>query len=126
MKLRRRELLHLAAGAVALPAVTRIARAQTYPSRPVHVIVGLPPGNSGDIVARLMGQWPERRLSALRDGGEEIFLRPDHARQGFNAVLTAARFAMRQLTVANGRFGSQPARGARGHRTPFRVSLQPV
>ena len=57
MKLPRRRFLHLAAGSVALPTVTRIARAQTYPSRPVHVIVGLPPGNSGDIVARLMGQW---------------------------------------------------------------------
>jgi tripartite-type tricarboxylate transporter receptor subunit TctC len=54
MKLPRRKFLRLAAGAAALPAVSRIARAQAYPSRPVHVIVGFPPGGTADIVARLM------------------------------------------------------------------------
>ena len=62
MKLPRRTFLHLAAGAVAVPAVSRIARAQTYPSRPAHLIVGFPPGGPADIIARLMGQWLSERL----------------------------------------------------------------
>ena len=62
MKLLRRELLHLAAGAAALPAVTRIAGAQTYPTRPVHIIVGYAPGGTNDISARLMGQWLSEQL----------------------------------------------------------------
>jgi len=63
MKLPRRRLLRLAAGAAALPALARIARAQeAYPARPVRVIVGLAPGGGTDIVARLMGQWLSERL----------------------------------------------------------------
>ena len=61
-KLRRRQFLHLAAGAAALPAVSRIAEAQTYPARPVRIIVGFPAGGSGDIIARLMGQRLSERL----------------------------------------------------------------
>src|ERR1700692_570624 len=62
MKLRRRSFLHLAAGAVALPAVSQIARAQTYPTRPVRVIVPYPPGGNADITARVLGQWLSERL----------------------------------------------------------------
>ena len=62
MKLPRRQFLHLAAGAAALPALPRIARAQAYPTRPVRVIVGFTPGGAPDIVARLMGQWLSERL----------------------------------------------------------------
>jgi tripartite-type tricarboxylate transporter receptor subunit TctC len=62
MKLPRRTFLHLAAGAAALPAVSSVARAQSYPSRPVRVIVGFTPGSAPDIVARLMGQWLSERL----------------------------------------------------------------
>src|SRR5262245_31518634 len=58
----RRQFLHLAAGAAALPAVSRIARAQAYPSRPVRMIVGFTPGSAPDIVARLIGQWLSERL----------------------------------------------------------------
>jgi tripartite-type tricarboxylate transporter receptor subunit TctC len=62
MKLPRRKFLQLAAGAAALPAVARIARAQAYPSRPVRIIGGAPAGGGIDIVARLMGQWLSERL----------------------------------------------------------------
>jgi tripartite-type tricarboxylate transporter receptor subunit TctC len=57
MKVPRRQFLHLAAGAAALPVASRFAFAQAYPMRPVHVIVGFTPGGTPDILARLMGQW---------------------------------------------------------------------
>jgi tripartite-type tricarboxylate transporter receptor subunit TctC len=63
MKLLRRNFLHLAAGAAALPAVSPIARAETYPARPVRFIVGFTPGGSFDITARLIGQWLSERLN---------------------------------------------------------------
>jgi tripartite-type tricarboxylate transporter receptor subunit TctC len=62
MKLPRRKFLHLAASAAALPAVSRIAQAQTYPTRPVRLIVPIAPAGAGDILARLMGQWLSERL----------------------------------------------------------------
>jgi tripartite-type tricarboxylate transporter receptor subunit TctC len=58
----RRQFLHLAAGAAALPAMSRVAMAQAYPTRPVRLIVGFTPGSAPDIVARLMGQWLSERL----------------------------------------------------------------
>jgi tripartite-type tricarboxylate transporter receptor subunit TctC len=62
MKLPRRDFLHLAAGAATLPAVSRIARAQSYPTRPVRLIVTTPAGGSPDIMARLIGQWLSERM----------------------------------------------------------------
>jgi tripartite-type tricarboxylate transporter receptor subunit TctC len=62
MKLPRRRFLYLAAGAAALPAVSRIASAQTYPAKPVHIVAGYPPGGIVDIYARLTGQWLSERL----------------------------------------------------------------
>jgi tripartite-type tricarboxylate transporter receptor subunit TctC len=62
VKLPRRQFLHLAAGAVALPALSRIAWAQAYPTRPVRIVVGFPPGTSSDITARLIAEWLSRRL----------------------------------------------------------------
>jgi tripartite-type tricarboxylate transporter receptor subunit TctC len=61
VKLARRQFLHLAA-AIALPVVSRIAWAQTYPARPVRIVVGLTAGSASDIVARIMGQWLSERL----------------------------------------------------------------
>jgi tripartite-type tricarboxylate transporter receptor subunit TctC len=62
MKLPRRKFLHLAGGVAALPAAARIARAQSYPARPVHLLAGFPPGGIVDIIARLIGQWLSERL----------------------------------------------------------------
>ena len=59
----RRHFLHLAAGVAALPAASRNARAQTYPSRPVRIVVGLPAGSAPDIGARLIAQWLSERLA---------------------------------------------------------------
>jgi len=62
MKLTRRQFLHLAAGTAALPAVSRGAWAQAYPTRPVRLVVGYPAGGTNDILARLIGQWLSERL----------------------------------------------------------------
>jgi tripartite-type tricarboxylate transporter receptor subunit TctC len=62
MQLSRRNFLHLAAGAAAVPIVSRMARAQAYPTRPVRWIVAVAPGGGNDVFARLMGQWLSQRL----------------------------------------------------------------
>jgi tripartite-type tricarboxylate transporter receptor subunit TctC len=62
MKVPRRHFLRLAAGAAAAPAVVRIAAAQAYPSRPVHIVVGYPAGGASDVLARVIGQWLSDRL----------------------------------------------------------------
>jgi tripartite-type tricarboxylate transporter receptor subunit TctC len=63
MKIRRRSFFRLAAGAAALPTLPRFATAETYPSRPVHLIIGYTPGGSADMTARLFGQWLSQRLN---------------------------------------------------------------
>jgi tripartite-type tricarboxylate transporter receptor subunit TctC len=62
MKIPRRKFLHLAAGAAVVPVVSSIARAQTYPTRPVRIIVGFAPGGAPDIVARLLAPSLSERL----------------------------------------------------------------
>jgi tripartite-type tricarboxylate transporter receptor subunit TctC len=62
LKLSRHQFLHLGAGAAAVPATSRIAWSQTYPARPVRIIVGTPPSSGADIAARIMGQWLSERL----------------------------------------------------------------
>src|SRR5438105_9760757 len=62
MKFPRRQFLHLAAGAAALPALRHIAQAQAYPSRPVRIVVGYAAGGSQSITSRLIGQWLSERL----------------------------------------------------------------
>ena len=65
MKLPRRKFLHFAAGAAALPFISRLAPAQSYPSRPVRLIVGAVPGSAPDVIARLMAQWLSERLGQV-------------------------------------------------------------
>jgi tripartite-type tricarboxylate transporter receptor subunit TctC len=62
MKLPRRQFLQLTAGTAALPALSRLARAQAYPARPLRLVVGAPAGGATDIFARLAGQWLSERL----------------------------------------------------------------
>ncbi|MFZ2159959.1 MAG: tripartite tricarboxylate transporter substrate binding protein [Bradyrhizobium sp.] len=97
MRLPRRQFLHLAAGAALLPAVSRTARAQSYPSRPIRLIVGYPPGGSADLTARLMGQWLSERLG-------QSFVIENRAGAGTNiateAVVRAAPDGYTLLLVA--------------------------
>src|SRR6266568_3490541 len=93
----RRQFLHLAAGAAAVSAAARIARAQAYPSRPVRWIVPYPAGGPTDIVARLMGQWLSERL------GQQFVIenRPGGgANIGTEAVVRAAPDGHTLLVVA--------------------------
>jgi tripartite-type tricarboxylate transporter receptor subunit TctC len=101
--------LHLAAGAAALPAVSRIARAQAYPTRPVRIVVGFAAGGAGDITARLIGQWlserfgqqfiVENRQGAGGNIGAEAVVRapPD----GYTLLLAAAPNAINATLYGN-------------------------
>jgi tripartite-type tricarboxylate transporter receptor subunit TctC len=100
MKLPRRRFLHLAAGAIALPALWRIAWAQAYPSRPVRIIVPNPAGGTADMTVRLLGQWLSEHL------GQPFIAenRPGAAGNiGTEAVVRAAPdgYTLLGLTAAN-------------------------
>ena len=99
MNLPRRKFLHLAAGAAALPAMSRIAQAQTYPARPVRILVGFTAGSGPDIVARLIGQWLSERL------GQQVLIenRPGGASNiATEAVVRAAPDGYTLLLVTSG------------------------
>jgi tripartite-type tricarboxylate transporter receptor subunit TctC len=78
----RRQFLHLAAGAAALPAVSRIARAQAHPTRPVRIVVGLPAGGNQDVIARLIAPWLSERL------GQQVII--DNHPSGSNNIAAEA------------------------------------
>jgi tripartite-type tricarboxylate transporter receptor subunit TctC len=100
MKLPRRQFLHLAVGAAALPAVSRIASAQTYPSRPVRLLVGFAAGGVADIIARLMAQRLSERLG-------QQFVVENRAGAGSNIAAEALvrsppdGYTLLQITVSN-------------------------
>jgi hypothetical protein len=96
MKLPRHRFLHLAAGAAALPALSRFAWAQAYPARPVHWIVGGP-----DIAARLMGQWLSERL------GQQVVVEDPVSRP----IRTApGAFDLTNAAIASGSESTMPPR----------------
>jgi len=87
LKLPRRSVLRLAAGGAVLPAVSQIANAESYPARPIHLIVGFPPGGGIDIVARLIGAWLSERL------GQQVVIENKPGAGGNIATELAARAA---------------------------------
>jgi tripartite-type tricarboxylate transporter receptor subunit TctC len=112
MKLPRRQFLQLAASAVVLPAVPRIARAQTYPTRPVRIVVGYPAGGVSDIYARLIGQWLSERMgqsfvienrpgAAGTIGVESVVRAPP---DGYTLLLTSANDAYNQYIYSDVKF----------------------
>jgi tripartite-type tricarboxylate transporter receptor subunit TctC len=115
MKLPRRRFLHLAAGAAALPAVTRSAWAQTYPSRPVTLIVFVPAGGTPDIIARLVGHALSQRLGQSvvidnRPGGGGNLALQAVARapaDGYTLLMLATPHAV-NVTLSNARLQVLP------------------
>ena len=80
MQVRRRDFLQLAAGAAAVPIAPALGQAQSYPTRPVQIIVGFPAGSGPDIVARLAAQWLGERL------GQQFVVTIDRAREAISAL----------------------------------------
>ena len=136
MKLPRRTFLHLAAGAAALPAMSRIAMAQTYPSRPVRIIVGYPAGISPDIIARLIAQALSERLGqqfivdnrpgAASNIGTEVVAHatPD----GYTLLMTVSANAINATlyTHVNFDFAHDLTPVARIGLTPFVIVVNPA
>jgi len=83
MKLARRQFLHLAAGAAALPLAPHITRAHAYPTRPVRLIIGFPPGSASDILARIISKWLTERI------GQPIVVETKPGASGNIAIQTA-------------------------------------
>jgi len=98
MKFPRRHFLHLAAGAAVIPAVSRLAWAQAYPTRPVRLIVGFAPGGAGDIAARLIGQWLSERL------GQPFVIENRPGAGGNIATEAVVKAPPRRLYASAGRF----------------------
>jgi tripartite-type tricarboxylate transporter receptor subunit TctC len=105
-RLGRRQFLHLAAGATALPTVSRIAWAQAYPSRPITIVVAFPPGGATDVIGRVMA---ERLKSSL---GQPVIVENVTGAAGTLAVGRVARAAPDGYMLSIGQNGSHVVRGA--------------
>jgi len=105
MRLPRRQFLHLAAGAVALPAVSRIARAQTYPSRPITIVVPYAAGGPTDVIARVLG---DRMRQAL---GQPVLIENVVGAGGSIGLRRVARALPDGYTVGIGNWGTHVALG---------------
>src|SRR5262245_3591154 len=106
MRLPRREFLHLAAGAAALPCLTRLASAQTYPSRPITMIVPFPAAGSADVLARILAEPLRQRL------GQPIVIENVTGAAGSLATGRVARAAPDGHTVILGNLGTHVVNGA--------------
>ena len=106
MKLPRRRFLHLAASAAALPAASRLAWAQAYPSRPITIVVGLAVGGSTDVIARLLAQRMRQSL------GQPVIVENVTGAGGTIAVGRVARAAPDGYTLSLGNNGSHVVTGA--------------
>jgi tripartite-type tricarboxylate transporter receptor subunit TctC len=93
MKLPRRRFLHLAASAATMPAVSRVAKAQAYPAKPVRIVVGFPPGGNADLYARLIGQWLSEQI------GQQFFVENRSGAGGSLATEFVARAAPDGYTI---------------------------
>jgi tripartite-type tricarboxylate transporter receptor subunit TctC len=103
MKIQRRQFLHLAAGAIALPAVSRIARAQTYPARPVTIVVPFAPGGTTDVVARIVGEHLSRRL------GQQFVIENVAGAGGTTGTIRTMRASPDGYTIQIGQMGTHAA-----------------
>ena len=106
MKLARRKFLHLAAGAVALPAVSRVATAQTYPTRPITIIVTFPAGSAMDTAGRVMAESMRRSL------GQPVIIENVSGANGTIGVGRVARSAPDGYTLVLGLWNTHVANGA--------------
>jgi tripartite-type tricarboxylate transporter receptor subunit TctC len=106
MKLPRRQFLHLAAGAAALPAMPRIAGAQAYPSRPITMIVGFPPGGPGDVLGRIIS---ERMRASI---GQPVVVENVGGANGSIGVGRAARAAPDGYSICLGHWTTHVVNGA--------------
>jgi tripartite-type tricarboxylate transporter receptor subunit TctC len=106
MKIRRRQFLHLAAGAAAVPAVSRIARAQTYPTRPITIVVPFAPGGTSDVIARILAD--HMRVSL----GQPVIIENVTGASGNIGVGRVARAARDGYTLSFSGWSTHVANGA--------------
>ncbi|MGD0149204.1 MAG: tripartite tricarboxylate transporter substrate-binding protein, partial [Xanthobacteraceae bacterium] len=115
MKLPRRRFLHLAAGAGALPAVSRLAWAEDYPTRPIHLIVGFTPGAAADVTARLLGESMGpllgQQIAVENKPGGGSSIAADYvahaAKDGYTLFLATLSIIINQIINPNAAFDMQ-------------------